>query len=377
MSSLKCIAILGRQPELGLIELESLLGATGVEPFGGEAALINDCIHIDRLGGAVKLGEVLYRGVATSLRDVPVDIATLSMRETKTPFSLSAYGSKETPQMLISAGLELKKKLRERGSVRLVAPSKGLAVSAAELIHNKVIAAGFELLIIYAGEEMILARTLGVQDINWYSRRDYDRPMRSAKVGMLPPKLAQILVNTTHAEIVYDPFCGTGVMLQEALLMGREARGSDLSETMVTSSRKNLPWIGEQVGYALPNWSIKLADARQVELPVGCAVVSEGYLGPNLTHTVSIGELNIIRTELLGLYRDCLAHWARQLPGGSEVSITVPAWRIGSKWHYLNLVDEATKLGYTLKSFEHVRLPVLYARSDQFVGRQLLLLRKN
>ena len=377
MSSLKYIAILGRQPELGLIELESLLGPTSVEPFGGEAALINDAVHIDRLGGALKIAEVLYRGEAKLLRELPLELAKLSMRESKTPFALSAYGSKETPQMLISAGLELKKKLRERGSVRFIAPAKGLAVTAAELRHNKVVEDGFELLVIYAGEEMVIACTLGVQDIDWYSRRDYERPMRSAKVGMLPPKLAQVLVNTTHSEIVYDPFCGTGVVLQEALLMGREACGSDLSETMVTSSRKNLPWLGEQVGYALPNWNIELADARNIVLPVGCAVVTEGYLGPNLSHVPSITELKTMKVELLALYRECLVNWARQLPSGTEVSLTAPAWRSGREWHYLGLVDEIARLGYTLRSFEHVRTPVLYAREDQLVGRQLLLLRKN
>lgn len=377
MSSPNNIAILGRQPELGLVELESLLGAGGVEPFGRWAALINDPVHIDRLGGAIKVGELLYRGAVTPLRELPIEIGALPMRDSKTPFALSAYGSRDTAKMLMAAGLELKKRLRERGSVRLITPAKGLAVSAAELKHNRVIEDGFELMVIIAGAEMVVARTLGVQDIDWYSRRDYDRPMRSAKVGMLPPKLAQVMVNSTHSEIVYDPFCGTGVVLQEALLVGRSAHGSDTAETMVTASRKNLPWLGEQVGYALPNWSIELADARQAVLPAGCAVVTEGYLGPNLTSSPTTTELAKMRRELLTLYTDSLRQWAKQLPSGAEVSLSAPAWRIGQAWHYLGLVDELANLGYTLKSFEHVRTPLLYAREDQVVGRQLLLLRKN
>jgi hypothetical protein len=54
----------------------------------------------------------------------------------------------------------------------------------------------------------------------------------------------------------------------------------------------------------------------------------------------------------------------------------VPAWRIGGSWHYLNVVDELPRLGYTMKVFKHVRLPLLYARPDQIVGRQIVLLRK-
>jgi hypothetical protein len=76
------------------------------------------------------------------------------------------------------------------------------------------------------------------------------------------------------------------------------------------------------------------------------------------------------------LYRDSLANFARQLPSGGEVSVCVPAWRVGKHWSYLGLVDELPKLGYTLKGFKHVPTPLLYAREDQVVGRQLLLLRK-
>jgi tRNA G10 N-methylase Trm11 len=377
MSSLNYIAILGRQPELGLVELESLLGAAGVEPFGRQAALMSEAIHIDRLGGAVKVAEVLYRGPAAALRDLPIDLEKLPMREGKTPFALSAYGTHDTAKMQFAAGLELKKRLRERGSVRLVSAGKGLAVSAAELRHNRVIEDGFELLEIVNHGEMVVARTLGVQDIDWYSRRDYERPARSAKVGMLPPKLAQILVNTTQPAPVADPFCGTGVVLQEALLLGREAHGTDLSEEMVEASSKNLPWLAGQLEATLPAWSVRKADARAARLPAGSSVVTEGYLGPNLTGPPTISELGKMRHELLGLYRESLASWAKQLPPGAEVSVCLPAWRVGRTWHYLGLVDELPRLGYTLKSFEHVRTPLLYAREDQVVGRQLLLLRKN
>ena len=48
---------------------------------------------------------------------------------------------------------------------------------------------------------------------------------------MLPPKLAQIIVSlsgTQPGQTVLDPFCGTGVVLQEALIMGAIVYGFDL-----------------------------------------------------------------------------------------------------------------------------------------------------
>ncbi|HVQ44971.1 MAG TPA: hypothetical protein VMT30_08525 [Candidatus Saccharimonadia bacterium] len=377
MSLLNFVAILGRQPELGLVELESVLGAQGVRPFGRQVALVGEMVPVDQLGGVLKLGEVLYRGAVKPLRELPVDFEALPMRATKTPFAISCYGGRETARSLTAAGLELKKRLRERGSVRLVQPAKGLAVSAAELRHNRVIEDGFELLVVVAEHEMIVARTVGVQDIDWYSKRDYGRPARSATVGMLPPKLAQVLVNTVRAEVVCDPFCGTGVVLQEALLAGRVVAGSDLAAEMVTATSANLAWLAEQVSTPLPAWSAAEADARLVRLPPGCAVVSEGYLGPNLMRLPGPAELDRMRAELRELYRMSLRNFAAQLPAGAEVSLCAPAWRDGRRWQYLGLVDELPDLGYTLKGFEHVRTPLLYARDDQVVGRQLLLLRKN
>ncbi len=377
MSLLTHIAILGRQPEFGLVELESQVGADAMEPFGRQAALLARELDVNRLGGVLKVGRVLYRGAVTPLRGLPIDVAELPVGDSKTPFALSAYGLRDTQRMVMAAGLELKKRLRERGSVRLIVPARGLAATAAELHHNRVLEDGFELLVVVAGAEMIVARTVGVQDIDWYSKRDYDRPARSARVGMLPPKLAQILVNTTSAPVVVDPFCGTGVVLQESLLVGRAAVGSDLSEEMVAASRANLPWLVAQVPTPLPAWSVELGDARQIQLPKDAAVVSEGYLGPNLTRLPSEVEMAKIKRELLGLYTACLANWAAQLPAGGEVSLCAPVWRSRGAWDYLGLVDELPRLGYTLKGFKHVRTPLLYARDDQVVGRQLLLLRKN
>ena len=90
------------------------------------------------------------------------------------------------------------------------------------------------------GRELVIALTEAIQDIDAYTARDRERPARSAKVGMLPPKLAQILVNSAQGSAIYDPFCGTGVILQEALLMGHEAYGSDLAAEMVDATRTNL-----------------------------------------------------------------------------------------------------------------------------------------
>jgi tRNA (guanine10-N2)-dimethyltransferase len=377
MSSFKYMAILGRQPELGLVELESLLGADAVQPFGRQAALVNSELDVSRLGGTVKAGVVIYHGPAQRLQDFPIDLAALPRRKAKTPFGLSVYGGRVSPGELLSTGLTLKQQLKAGGSVRFVRPAQGTVLTAAELVHNRVLEDGFELMVVYAGAAMVVARTTGVQDIGWYSRRDYGRPARSAKVGMLPPKLAQVMVNTTKGKVVADPFCGTGVVVQEALLLGREAWGCDLEPQMVEAAAANLEWLGQQVPAPLPAFQISQSDARSATLPSDCSVVSEGYLGPNLSHSPAPAQLDKIRAGLRDLYKAALASWPRQLPSGAEITLCAPAWRVGKEWRELGLIDELGHLGYTRKSFLHVPEPVLYARDDQIVGRQILMLRKN
>jgi SAM-dependent methyltransferase len=377
MSLFSHLAILGRQPELGLVELESALGPEAVQPFGRLAALVKTELDVSRLGGVVKAGTVLYHGPAKRLQSFPFELGLLPRRATKTPFGLSVYGGKVSPGDLLAAGLSLKKQLKSGGSVRFVRPSKETVLSAAELTHNRVLEDGFELMVLYSDMEMVVARTTGVQDIGWYSKRDYDRPARSAKVGMLPPKLAQVMVNTTSGETVADPFCGTGVVLAEALLLGREAWGSDLEPQMVGATQTNLEWLKQVSGATLPAWHVLEGDARSMTIPPGCSVVSEGYLGPNLSHSPAPAELAKIQRELLDLYKAALENWARQLSKGAEVTLCVPAWRVGGKWHELRLIDELSALGYTPKSFQHVRTPILYSRGDQIVGRQILMLRKS
>jgi hypothetical protein len=56
------VCVLGRQPVLGLAELESLYGADAVEPVAQQVAgvhLATGSVDFARLGGSTKLAEVL------------------------------------------------------------------------------------------------------------------------------------------------------------------------------------------------------------------------------------------------------------------------------------------------------------------------------
>ena len=53
------ICLLGRQPAIGLAELESLYGATAVTPLDHHAALVEADVDFARLGGSIKAAQYL------------------------------------------------------------------------------------------------------------------------------------------------------------------------------------------------------------------------------------------------------------------------------------------------------------------------------
>jgi tRNA G10 N-methylase Trm11 len=376
MMVMSYLAILGRQSDFGLLELESKLGAQNISPFGVECAVLKQNVHINNLGGVQKVGRIIYQGPRGDLLTLlPFD--KLPIQNGKLIFGISAYGEGAEFEPVFKTGLELKNKLKSQSTPRLIGNFKESTLTTAQIKHHDIIQKGFELLVVRYGAKMIIAITEAIQDIDWYSRRDYDRPARDAKVGMLPPKLAQIMINTTSAESVFDPFCGTGVVLQEALLMGRHAAGSDLSLEMVEATQKNLEWL-ETERSGLPLWTVSEADATSVTVPSVSAIISEGYLGEPRSSIPSPQQLEHLQKEIRELYQKALKNWAGQIPSGNEVTITSPVWRTGGRPQGTGIIDDLPGLGYSLRSFSHVdSRKLVYRRPDQIVGRQMLVMRKN
>ena len=251
------ISILGRQPALGVAELEQLYGSGSVRWFSDISALVDDAhFDFDRLGGSQKAGRVVaelhgdWRRV--SMRLVKEYAAAWRDHQGKITLGISAYGFSVGARDVQKTGLILKAKLRDAGvSLRLV-PNTEPALNTATSHHNKLGLSDnhVELLIIRATNgSVVIAESVGAQNITALAARDQARPKTDAFVGMLPPKLARMMVNMGTGRLeseditLLDPFCGTGVILQEAALLGCDVYGSDLSEKMVEYSRINLEWL--------------------------------------------------------------------------------------------------------------------------------------
>ncbi len=358
------LAVLGRIPEISKAELASLFGevkeiAPGLATFKAETEP-----EIDRLGGSMKLARKLSGPLVEYLLTLP---------EGKITIGVSDYSPRGSARKSSAEAMKLKKILTRHGRSVRILQNKSAALSTATVLHNGLGRKPCKLEIILVGSEKYIG--IGVQDIDAYARRDQVRPARDAKVGMLPPKLAQILINLcgplpTGARVL-DPFCGTGVVMQEAYLMGYEPYGTDLSERMVEYTRKNMKWLGAE------KYKAEEGDATsyQWEQPID-AVACETYLGPPMSQPPVEIKLKDAKQQCREIILSFLKNLAGQIKSGTPVVIAVPAWlRPNGEYSRLNILDLLPEMGYnvnnTLGSFG-----LLYYREGQVVAREIIVLRK-
>jgi tRNA G10 N-methylase Trm11 len=405
MSSL--IAILGRQPALGLAELESLYGSKAVQPLNGAALLTLEAgqsVNFDRLGGSLKLAKHL---TTLNTNDWAVILKYLTdtipqhlhyIPEGKIRFGLSVYGLPIKSATLNRSGLEIKKIIKRAGrSVRTV-PNTEPALSTAQTLHNQLTGpTGLELILVRHGKQTLLGQVTHVQNINAYAARDQKRPMRDSRVGMLPPKLAQIIINLAVGEsqakdskqlVILDPFCGTGVVLQEALLMGYEAHGADMDQRMYDYSKANMDWLRDRypdiagAGLSVADatnavWETSEFsdnDAKRVPLKFD-SLACETYLGRPFSAEPTPDVLQEVMQDVNLIHKRFLQNVARQTEAGFRMCIAVPAWKTKNGFKHLKVLDSLEDLGYTRMSFAHASSQdLLYYRPGQIVARELVVL---
>lgn len=384
------LCILGRQPELGQAELTSLFGKATM--FGDEAAIVNTTnFNILAVGGTQKAGQIVHEFSHTNWARISQQLVDeyakkWSGLDYKITLGMSVHGpSKLHPSDTNKLGLAIKQKIKKSGgSLRLI-PNKTLTLNTAVSHHNKLGLSPnkVELLIVQAGGRTIVAESVGAQNITALARRDQGRPKRDAFVGMLPPKLALMMVNmalglATEPKAVLDPFCGTGVVLQESLLLGHTVYGSDLSDKMIDFSRENLDWLLQTHTYAQGTVAnIQQGDATKFIWPEAKkfdAVVCETYLGQPFSATPSPAKLREVRGNCNFIVTKFLQNIGSQIAPGTPLCIAIPAWRElkTGRSARLPLVDDLAKYGYKHKNTR----PLLYFREDQVVARDILLLEK-
>lgn len=395
---METLFIIGREPELSVAELEAAAGSWSatVSEIRPEGVILHHATPlpqraIDRLGGSIKQISVLERferPLAEILeQDCTVEWLAQQFPEGRIEFGVSLYGGSNKERASTQRHfLDLKKKLRAAGRVARFVTSSEPQLSAVVIHRNGLDKRGKEFVLFQSGHDVSLGVTVAVQDYQAYGIRDFGRPAADPKSGMLPPKVAQMMLNIARIQpqdVLYDPFCGSGTILQEALLLGvHEIHGSDSEGQAVKDSQENVRWLMKEYPRIQATVEITKHDARQMNLKP-TVIVTEPYLGRPLRGRESRQLLLDQARELERLYRDTAAQWLKRLAPGGRVVMIWPEFLIDDERVAVDLTSDFAKLGFqaepllseeACRNLKHGdRLMVDYGRDDARVRRQIRL----
>lgn len=395
-------AFLGHQPHISIAELSAsipdfkLQKVLKNEVLLFESAQQLDTAYLNTLGGIIAIAREIRRGGTTE--EVPRHLhGEVSSIPGKITFSIRAFGLPavhvhELYRNCKSFLREKRRPARYIGTERT--PAASVLLKEAGLLDGSH---GCEIVLVQDGDDLWVGRTVAAQDVNAYAKRDMQKPVRDTTIGLLPPKLAQILLNfgqwlatgkAAHALdrplTVLDPFCGTGVIPMECLLRRWHVLASDASQRAVTGCEKNLDWMRKEHTILKKDVTSHVwkQDARKPfelkEKPD--VIVTETTLGPPLTKYVPLKDAQHLRTHSEKLQEEFLANVAASLPGVPVVA-TWPVWitskgavRLERTW------DRLHSLGFRIAIPAAVDTPdrptLVYRRPGQFVAREIILLQQ-
>jgi tRNA (guanine10-N2)-dimethyltransferase len=388
-ANMQTFALLGAHPELSIAEIQAL---TDQMPSwqAGQLAIF-DNLNTDlpalqtRLGGTQRLGVMIGSQKKLDLHELTAFLTSDLISEHpegKLHFGISVYGNDaqilaEVRQTTKNLGLEVKSRLKSAGRSARYVISKEPTLSAVVIASNHLLDKGAEYCLVVREADIVIVRTVAVQDVDDWAKRDFKRPRRNAKQGMLPPKLARMLVNFTGVnpinKTLLDPFCGSGTVLMEAGLVGfANVIGGDINAQAIADTNANHVWLQEEK-LPVANLTTYVGAAKDLAKHVEAhsidAVVTETYLGRPRKGTETEAEIKEALAYLETLYAESFGALRDVLKSGATVVIAAPVHFLNEVPYHLPVANILSKLGYLEKPLNRNSL---YRHKDQHVGREIL-----
>lgn len=235
---------------------------------------------------------------------------------------------------------------------------------------------------------------LGYQDIEHYEQIDFGKASSGMEIGMMPSKLAQMMVNIGMVEsnkkqvtsnqqpttdnwqpaTIYDPFCWFGTTGFVVNWLGHHFIGSDINITPCKENvkrRKNWIWQRFDRFFTVfkhdvlePFDSKKMLDNVDV-------IVSEWWLGPVIKnfHQREIRKPDIMK-KVSDVYIGFLRNYAQRFQEKKvPIVITIPVYQIDGSSIEQDLIVFCKELGLHFRSIEQI-----YVRKGQNVGRKICII---
>ena len=343
----------------------------------------------NRLGGFVRYGEII--------ENTAIFLKEFRNSEDRVVFGISLLGELERNEagkdnsFIKKLANQIKKSLRENGlSVRFLIPrGSSFELNAAQVLNNDILKKGFELSIIRnrkRGEE-IYTKTIAIQDLEGYVERDMNRPYSDIKMGVLPPKLARMMVNFAGLKegTIWDPFCGSGTVLMEAAVLGYDFLGSDIDENALYYSEENIRWLNKQgylgnIVYELFKLDVTDPDKeiiKELKNTKIDAIVCEPFMGPPQKDILSKEKAE----RFLSSVKDLYANLFRMLDEdvgvrGSKMVLIVPSYKTEDGWKTFSIYDLISNRWELLNTEISPNKDLKWGRKNSIITRNIYILQR-
>lgn len=405
----KYLFFLGNHPELSLAEIQSLLAFLGIEAsyksVSSDIYQVNTSTTlssiIDRLGGTIKIAQII-----NTLKYLDEKEIANTIEKKDKIFGISSYGFSMSNFEILKLSKRIKKYIKTQDrSISFLLPTDNGKISSAQnskkIGHN-----GVEIVLMKENDQFIVAKVIQSQNIDRWSYLDFGLPKSDPKKGMLPPKLAQTMINlglpriiNNHSEnneeskkichpeldsgsdevpnqvrhnniIIYDPFCGTGRVVLQSALNGFIAYGSDIDKQSVDATKTNLEWLSNKFDAKIDKEKVFEFNAteegfeKNIENKID-SIVTEPYLGKPMKIAPSKEYIKKTFKDLSDTYLSSLKNFKKTIKNNGKIVMVFP--KIGDFSLYEQIVDKISALGYhKISNFN-------YCRSYQIVKREIVV----
>lgn len=408
---MKYFFILGQNPTLSSVEIISLLSdKTMLFAASPDAIILESKQELDvgqlvaRLGGTVKVGQIFDASPDMEPKDIAENIPRVQGKKSYFGFSfykidnqISAKEFQNKCKKIKNLAMPIKDLLAEVGTAARWVTSKEPNLSSVVVKKNKLLTeAGAEIVFLIDKEKIYLGKTLAVQEFEELSFRDYGRPARSMRVGLMPPKLAKVMINLARVDksaLILDPFCGFATILEEAMLWGYENLiGSDINAETLSGAKENLEWLVKTYNLKPGTYNLIESDVRRLSEKFSPrsadAIVTEPYLGPPLHGNESPERIQQIIKELSELYLAAFREFKKILKLDGKIVILFPVFHTEKQDLFLPIIEEIKKIGFTaadplpkdLEKYSFLKITgrnsIIYSRPDQKVFREVLIFKQ-
>lgn len=213
-----------------------------------------------------------------------------------------------------------------------------------------------------------------VFDPKEYKWRDLHRPHNDF-LRNISIRLAKIMINLSGAKkgcTLVDPFCGVGVILGEAGLMGCNVIGLDKDARMVEASYTNLKWLAQQSPFT---YKIIKGDASSLYTYVRSVdvIVTEPDLGPYWRKIPKEHEALATVHYLETLYTSFLRSARKVLKQNGKIVMIVPILKTeGTKKIRINFESILSSTGFNVVTISNeVRIPYFYKKKGSKIDREI------